>query len=41
MIDWFAATLASSQRHDTALEELLALVKARIALAALKIRLQS
>ncbi|RXG91882.1 hypothetical protein [Bradyrhizobium vignae] len=43
MIGWFAATSgeASSQRQDTAHEELLALVKARIALVELKIRLQS
>lgn len=43
MIAWFAETFsqAPSQTHDPAHEELLALVKARIALVELKTRLQS
>jgi transposase len=43
MIAWFAETFneAPSQTHDTAHEELLALVKARIGLVDLKTRLQS
>src|SRR5215471_18274060 len=43
MIAWFAETFseAPSQTHDTAHEELVALVKARIGLVELKTRLQS
>jgi transposase len=43
MIAWFAETFseAPSQRHDAAQEELVALVKARIALVELKTRLQN
>jgi transposase len=43
MIAWFAETFseAPSQTHDTAHEELLALVKARIGLVELRMRLQS